>query len=162
MFVKAVGICLIVICGGLWGISKGAAYRKKVEICDEIISMLRRTSTLIRCNCCDTEDIINELKDISPIFKTMPDIIPVTEDINTLLCGCVEKAEINDEEKRLLSGFCRELGTSDIKGQSDMLDSLTESASEIRSRRCSEYIRYGRLYRSIGILFGLMAGIVIV
>ena len=86
----------------------------------------------------------------------------MTEDINEILCKAVEKSAAEGEEKNLLMRYCKELGTTDIDGQTAMLGSLAELADELRERRRADLTKYGRLYRSVGILFGLMAGIAII
>ena len=42
------------------------------------------------------------------------------------------------------------------------IQSAIETMSSIESRRSEEYLKKGRLYRSIGALFGLMTGIILV
>ena len=161
MLIRVAGACLIVMCGSLWGISKAAVYRDKLQICDDILTIIRRTAGLIRCGC-DTSEILAELKAKSDIFSDIPDDFSVTEDINEILRKAVEKSAVEGEEKNLLMRYCKELGTTDIDGQTAMLGSLAKLADELRERRRADLTKYGRLYRSVGILFGLMAGIAII
>ena len=53
-------------------------------------------------------------------------------------------------------------GTSDIEGQLTSIDSSLERLHEIQKVRCEDYKRKGKLYRSIGMLFGVMAGIIVI
>ena len=148
------------ICGSLWGMSRAYDYRDKLKICDDILIIIRRTGSLMCCGC-DTAEIISDLKAESDIFGNFPDD-ESSDDLNERLCRSVEKSELEQEEKTVLMRYCKELGTSDLEGQMAMLGSLVEMAAELRERRKEDYIKYGRLYRSVGILFGLMAGIAII
>lgn len=141
--------------------SRSDSYRGKLTICDEILIITRRTSSLIRCGY-DTGDIISELKAESVIFSEIPGELSPDADINELLLRSVENSVTDSEAKTLLIRYCKELGTSDYDGQMAMLSSLTELAAELRERRSAEYAKYGRLYRAAGILFGMMAGIAII
>ncbi len=161
MLIRFAGVSLIVICGFLWGMSRSDSYRGKLKICDEILIIIRRTSSLIRCGC-DTWEIIGELKAESVIFSEIPVELSPDADINELLLRSIENSAADSEAKTLLIRYCKELGTSDYDGQMSMLSSLTELAAELRERRSAEYAKYGRLYRAAGILFGLMAGIAII
>ena len=149
------------ISGGLWGSYRAAAYKRRLTLCDDFLSVLMRTNILIRYNCCDVSEIMRELKQLSVIFGNVPDVSEA-EDIRKSMCEAAEISGAADEEKKLILQFCSELGTSDTEGQLSMLDSLKVLTDELRGRRSEEYAKYGRLYRTAGLLFGLMAGITMI
>lgn len=124
--------------------------------------MISRTSILIRYNCCDVDGIVRELKAVSDIFSDVPEETADDGDMSAVLWESAADKVSDEDERQILMRFCSDLGTSDTEGQLAMLSTLKELTSELRKRRSEEYLRYGRLYRSAGLLFGLMAGIAII
>ena len=78
------------------------------------------------------------------------------------MCGNVEKSAEVGEEQKIIHCFRSELGTTDSEGQLKMLAGLYERTSVLLEKRQAEYEKYGRLYRSVGALLGLMAGITVI
>ena len=54
------------------------------------------------------------------------------------------------------------VGTSDAESQLNILNSLKAETELLKSQRDSEYEKKGRLFRSIGILAGITAGILVI
>lgn len=133
-----------------------------MQLCDEIMAVLSRTGILIRYNCCEVEGIVREIKTISPLFHEVPDEIVSDMDIGDILLSSIDSSVLYEEESSILTRYCSELGKTDTEGQFSMLDSLKELTSELRRHRAEEYTKYGKLYRSVGVMFGLMAGIAII
>ena len=65
-------------------------------------------------------------------------------------------------EKKLLCELGRVLGTSDIDGQISALELISRSAEQLTEKYGEEYRKKGRLYRSIGVLAGVTAGIMVI
>nr|WP_242823071.1 stage III sporulation protein AB [Ruminococcus flavefaciens] len=66
------------------------------------------------------------------------------------------------EEKKLLIDFGNILGTTDIEGQISSIAAQITLMEGLREQRMAEYRQKGRLYRSLGVMAGVMIGIIII
>ena len=62
----------------------------------------------------------------------------------------------------MLISFGKTFGTSDTEGQLLSAEQASERIYDIEKQRSEEYLKKGKLFRSVGVLFGIMAGIMIV
>ena len=70
--------------------------------------------------------------------------------------------QMRSEERDILLRLGDILGKSDCSAQRSAIDAMNTELAEISSRRSEILLRKGRLYRSAGILFGIMAGILVI
>ena len=155
---KLIGSCFIAMTGGIWGMYRSSGYRNRMELCGNIAELLRKTENMIRYSGCDVSEIVGELG--SHREFTISGLVPDEIDFSTIGCCNVEK--LTGEEQRIMQTFWNELGTTDSEGQLKMLAGLHENAVQLMEQRKAEYEKYGRLYRSVGLLLGLMAGIAVI
>lgn len=150
------------------GCAAGAAYslrlREKCSISTVISDILRKTSVYIRYSALDVYEIVAKLKTDCPdnsFISRLPDSYIEGQNFHQLWQKALEVEELPEEERLLLSEFGSILGTSDIEGQLSAIASLSERAEQLRSERSENYIRKGRMYRSVGVLAGVMVGILV-
>lgn len=73
-----------------------------------------------------------------------------------------EESELSDDDKEALLGVGNALGTTDKEGQLLCLEQFSELLKHQLEQANDEYLTKGRMYRSVGLLGGIAAGIVIV
>lgn len=162
MMLRIVGAILISICGGLWGVSRSIGYRNGLQYAEGLLNMIRKTQLMISYENKDLYEIVHELSTYDE-FSQKGLVLQLDENeyedaLSLLLRNPCEK----DDAWRILADFWKELGTSDSEGQIKMLSSLEVQAKKLVEVRVAEYEKYGKMYRSVGILFGLMAGIAVI
>ena len=59
----------------------------------------------------------------------------------------------------LASAFAANLGTSDMEGQLSEFEMLKARLDVIAAKHCETYDKKGKLYRSVGLLAGVMVAI---
>lgn len=166
--VKVFGFICIVLCGAGGGAIKAEKLHKLRETSRQLHAMLIHISVMIRYRALNVYEIVRELRSSEwyselEFIGELPESYGEGEDFSELWSKAVgNDSGIGTEEKRLLTAFGAELGTSDVDGQLMTILSVIESMSSIESRRTEDYLKKGRLYRSVGILFGLMTGIILI
>ncbi len=166
--VKITGFICVVLCGAGGGAIMAEKLRRLRESSRQLLEMLIQISIMIRYRALNVYEIVRELHSFGSYTELgflgeLPESYEAGEDFTVLWSKAVERDNgIGKEEKRILTSFGAELGTSDIEGQLMTIQSAIETMSSIESRRSEDYLKKGRLYRSIGALFGLMTGIILV
>ena len=93
----------------------------------------------------------------------MPESYDCGEDFHFLWENAVKsQKDIPDKEKNILLIIGNTVGTSDAESQINTFSSLKAETELLKSLRISEYDKKGRLFRSIGVLMGVMAGILVI
>lgn len=159
-------IIFVVIFGALIGIKASDNLKKRCEHCALIIEMINRIGILIKYRSLSVYEISSELK-MSRTFEKLDFIKNLPEEFSgesfsSLWIRAVEEdCSLGDEEKELLISFSEVFGVSDIEGQLSSVLMLKENLKSIQEKRCFEYEKKGKLYRSLGIIAGVMTGIII-
>ena len=165
MIVKIIGILLIVFSCGLWGVTKSAQLEKAVSFCSITCRMLNSISLMIRYNNYEIPEILHELCKNEECSEYISEAAVQNEkgmDFHTAWWKAVEKYVKLKPEREILLRFGNEFGLSDIDGQIKLIEGITAEINEVKILRTDEYNKYGRVYRTVGILFGLMAGVIII
>ena len=74
----------------------------------------------------------------------------------------ISQKNLGEDEKEILFRCGGIIGKSDAGGQIAMLGELQEKIRKIEEQRGETALKKGRLYRSVGLLFGIMAGIIVI
>lgn len=167
MAVKLVSAVLFTVCGAFAGIFYSEKLKMRVEMCSEIKRMLHICETNIRCRAEDVYGIVRRLKcekfRYIGFFRLIPDTYAPGADFRSdWLSALEEDKSIPDEEKRLLAELGGILGRGDVSGQLEEVSALLAMTGDLALRRREEYTGKGRLYRTIGLLTGIMTGIIVV
>lgn len=130
--------------------------------------MFTQISVMIRYRALDVYEIITALQEIPAcvslqFLKKLPSCYDPSQDFHQLWSEAVSSDRmLGAEEKRILLDFGGTFGMSDIDGQLTSLESASASMQETEHLRNDDYTKKGRLYRSVGMLFGIMAGILVI
>lgn len=95
-------------------------------------------------------------------IRELPESFSPDENFHSVWRKAVESEKLHSEEKQILLCLGDELGNSDICGQLSVLASLEEEIASAEKLRTEESHKKGKLYRSVGMLFGVMAGVLII
>jgi len=166
--IKLLAFICFVMSGGIAGASISDKLRRRKEMCNDLQSILTQISVMIRYQALTVYEIANELhknesfKNIKFLQELPAEYKPDVnfhEEWRKAVCN---DSDMPEEEKNVMIDFGNFFGTSDIEGQLTSIDSSLERLHEIQKVRCEDYKRKGKLYRSIGMLFGVMAGIIVI
>jgi len=166
--IRYLGIIFVIsACTGI-GINASNKLKSYRNSCCRLIEAVNSISMMIRYKQMTFYEIAGELKSQSELsqMKFIQGLPTVYSGKNTFSqewgSSVRHDSEIGDEEKELLLCFASKLGTSDTSGQLSSLELLSEQLKRIETRRNDEYSRKGKLYRSVGLLAGIMIGIVVI
>ena len=167
MIFRIIAVIFIVLCGAFIGIERSEELKNRISLCDETIKLFGICENMIRSSGTELYRLISRLKQekfriLSFIYELPEAYSPDTELRDIWERSVEELKDIPQEEKSLLTEFGRYLGTTDITGQVSFISSQSELISMLREQRAEEYRRKGRLYRSVGLMAGLMIGIIII
>lgn len=167
MVFKLVSAVLFIVCGTFAGIVYSEKLKMRVEICSEIKRVLHICETNIRCRAEDVYGIVRRLKAEKlryiGFLSGIPDDYSPESDFRSDWLDALERdRSVPEEEKRLLAELGGTLGRGDISGQLEEVSALLATTGDLALRRREEYANKGRLYRTIGMLTGIMMGIIVV
>ena len=167
MYIKVLAVILIILGGAFCGINSSEKLRKRTLLCRDIRKMLRICETAIRCSEADVYRIMLRLRDEDlhtiPFLENLSAVYDSNADFHTEWKRAVmEAGGLADDERQLLADFGDTLGTSDTEGQLKAISAYQEAVRELYEKRCSEYMKKGKLYRSLGLLAGLTLGIIVI
>ena len=167
MFIRALSVVLIILCGVFCGLNSSDNLRKRTEICREIEKMLRICEFFIKSCEADVYSIASRLKAADfrmlPFLNELPESYEQCRDFHGKWKAAVLKCRYFAlEEKSLLIEIGETLGTSDTEGQLKALELYRGRANALYEQRSAEYMAKGRLYRSLGLLAGLTVGIIVI
>ncbi|MCM1299633.1 MAG: stage III sporulation protein AB [Firmicutes bacterium] len=75
--------------------------------------------------------------------------------------GAAMQPYLNTKDRELLLSLGEKLGSTDLDGQLSFLEMTEEIFKERQKQAFSDYLNKGRVYRSVGVLCGLAAGIIV-
>lgn len=164
-FLAAVSFTMI---GGIVGFSMADKLNQSRKICGEIGYLFQRTSFFITYRQDDVYTICRSLKSDSELknltfIAELPECYRTGEDFRQLWDSAVRSQKnIDNEEAELLLHLGAVLGKSNAESQAEAIAGLTAELERITQIRTENLLKKGRLYRSAGLLFGVMAGIIVI
>jgi stage III sporulation protein AB len=167
MEIRIIAALFAVLCGAFYGLNRSEKLKKQMVLCMEADRVFRLCETMIRSSGTDIYRIITVLKREN--YTALCFICRLSEEYSADSDFHSEWRElllaepcIPQEEKRILLDFGEVLGTSDIEGQLSDIAAQRSLMQECYERRAAEYHGKARLYRSVGVLAGVMAGIMVI
>lgn len=160
-------ICFV-FAGAIIGVKLSDRLRAGRDCCREIHAMLTQICVMIRYRSLDVYEIIRELHTSEvcgnlEFLRNLPDVYEPGTNFHDVWDKAVSEDDLlSGEERSILLSFGSTLGTSDADGQISSAESAIERIRELERIRSEEYSRKGKLYRSVGMLFGTMVGILII
>lgn len=168
MFFRVISAVMFSVAGATAGIYFSERLKSNLDFCRNIHEMFMNTAVIIRCRADDVYSIGAELKKNNQFrrftfLQAIPEKYNPEEDFREIWINAVKSQKnLPDDARGILCDFGKILGQSDIEGQLVSMEALTESAVILEKKHSEIYSQKGRLYRSIGMLFGVMVGIIII
>lgn len=167
MLVKLSASLIFVIIGGVVGFSMADKLRTDRRLCNDISHLLQRTIFLVGYRADDVYSVCSELKSDSELrgltfLEVLPERFAVGRDFRKCWNEAVNSQNFQSEERDILLRLGAVLGKSDRQSQVESIRQLQTELAALTEKRSSDYLRKGRLYRSVGLLFGVMAGILVI
>lgn len=141
--------------------------KKKLERLNLFRRMTDETATLIRYRSLTVREIFLLLKENRTysdlLFLHNADFSDKSRPVGEIWQkGIDSDFTLSSEEKKLLIQLGRQLGTTDTEGQLSVISVFNESLETMIEKQSEKYAVKGKLCRSMGILAGAMAGILII
>lgn len=168
MFFRVISAVIFSVAGGVAGIYFSERLKNQLELCRSVREMLLTSAVIIRCRADDVYEISAELRRDKSLrrltfLQKIPEKYSPDEDFRNVWTDSVNSQKSLPEDiRRILCEFGSMVGQSDIDGQLVSIGVLSENAVNLEKKYSETYSQKGRLYRSVGMLFGVMVGILII
>ncbi|MBP5430925.1 stage III sporulation protein AB [Ruminococcus sp.] len=166
MLIRISAVILIILGGAFFGADRSEKLKKRVDLCRDIEKMLYICEYSIKSNDEDVYGITKRIEgaDLRGLcfIKNIPLSYNAGANFRTDWERAVFKSQIPDEEKNILIEFGAVLGTSDTERQLRTISAFINEVHALFEQRHSEYMKKGKLYRTLGMLTGIMIGIIII
>lgn len=166
MILKVLSALAVTFIGGVIGAAQADKLSESRKNCTEIGEALHRIVFSIEYRSDDVYAICRRLKaapDLSRLtfLQKLPDEYVCGQDFREMWDkAVVSQKNLGEDEKEILLRCGGIIGKSDVSGQVATLAELQEKIRKIEEQRGETALKKGRLYRSAGLLFGIMAGII--
>ncbi len=168
MILKILSALSVTIIGGVIGAAQADKLSESRKNCTEIGEMIHHTVFSIEYRGDDVYAICRRLKNDSDLrrltfLQNLPEEYVCGQDFREMWDRAVIlQKNLGEEEREILFRCGGIIGKSDAGGQIAMLGELQEKIRKIEEQRIDMAAKKGRLYRSAGLLFGIMAGIIVI
>ncbi|MCM1506830.1 MAG: stage III sporulation protein AB [Ruminococcus flavefaciens] len=168
MFFRIIAGVMFSVAGAVAGISFSERLKNELELCRNIHEMLMNVAVIVRCRAEDVYAVSAELKQNKQLcrltfLQEIPDKYSPEEDFREIWTNSVNSQKnLPEDAKKLLCDFGAVFGQSDIEGQLVSIETLGKNAEILTKKYYELYSEKGKLYRSVGMLFGVMVGILII
>ena len=167
MGIRVIAAVLAAFCGAFYGLNSSEKLKKRVLVCTEADKVFRVFETMIRSSGTDIYSILAVLKreNFSALgfIERLSNEYSAESDFHSQWRQLLmNEPDIPQEEKGILLDFGNLLGTSDIDGQLSGISAVKALMQERFQRRSEEYHSKAKLYRSVGVLAGVMVGIMVI
>lgn len=167
MIFRVAAALIFTAVGAVIGFSLADRLRDERKSCGAVGHLLQRAAFLIGSRCEDVYSVCRDLKKDTELkclgfLQLLPNYYIAGEDFHRLWnCALDSEQNIGKEEKELLYRFGGMLGKSDKNAQLSEIHSLMSELEDVSGMRRDALVKKGRLYRVAGLLFGVMAGILV-
>ena len=167
MLIRILAAAMFTAAGCFAGITFSDKLRSQQKVCEVLIYLLQRVKFLVCYRCDDIYEVCKSLRadDEMKLFSfvdRLPDSYVHNCDFRSIWENEVRLENIPEKETDILLQLGNVLGRSDRKSQSAAIDQLLKEAEALSVLRRENYIKKSGLYRSAGLLMGLMAGIIVI
>ena len=168
MMLRFISAILFTAAGATVGVMLSQNLAAEREMCRETGDLLRSTALQIRHRGSDVYELSSGLKTSRALsaltfVRNLPERYQFGEDFHEMWKKALDsQSGIPDEERRILSRLGEILGTSDIEGQLSSIVLLEDELMAVKEKREDNYRRKGKLFRSVGVLAGVMTGILVI
>lgn len=164
MLVEFGAAVLISFSGYMYGAYKSEKLRHRYEICCQTEDLLRTSLTALRYQHLDVYELIGYLNSCGrfsgiTFLNRMPTSYSFGSSFREEWSSNLETSVLPSEIKKILGKFGIIIGASDIEGQQSSISLLEAETEKIADESRNIYMKRGKLYRSVGLLIGLMAAV---
>ncbi len=158
----AAGAC---VCGGLAGLAASDMLKKRCSYIEEMMNILRQMSVYIRYDRTELSKLLTAVDGKERVFVT-DSLIAAADSgagFETEWENCVKRLPyLRGEDKEPLYRLAKLIGKSDADGQTALISCAEESLDIRLIKAQEEYKQKGRLVRTLGLLAGAAAGIMLI
>lgn len=161
---RLTGALFIISACGLWGFLKAENMKKRIDNLGKIISALTLLENEITYG---KRNIKKAMKSIGDI-QNLPLFIHAAEKMDQYsageaLCNALKTKDtfLLGTDNEILEIMAEDLGKTDTRSQIKSIEYAKCRLESVKKTAEEEYIKSGRLYRSMGILVGTMAVIIL-
>lgn len=167
MIFRVVAALLFTAVGAIIGFSLTDRLRRAKKSCNAVEHLLRRTIFIIGTRREDVYGLCRNIKNDENLkclsfLQKLPDEYRTGEDFHIMWRTALDDENyIGGEEKEILYRFGEILGRSDSASQIAQINGFIRELEQLSALRRQELLKKGMLYRGAGLLFGIMAGILV-
>ncbi|MBO5163067.1 MAG: stage III sporulation protein AB [Ruminococcus sp.] len=167
MIFRVAAALIFTAVGAVIGFSLADRLRDDRKSCGAVGHLFQRAAFLIGSRCEDVYGVCRDMKKDEELkrlgfIQSLPNYYIAGEDFHRLWNNALDNEQnIGKEEKELLYRFGAMLGRSDKDAQLLEIRSLMSELEAVSGMRRDALVKKGRLYRAAGLLFGVMAGILV-
>lgn len=161
---KLLGAIIIVLASGIWGISKSEKLKKRSDGLLKVISAMHLLENEISYS---QKEIAKALMSVS-IMENLPLFADISEKLGRLdapkaFSDALDVSDMNfsKSDKNILIEFSQNLGTLSKDFQLESLLKTSELLSNAQLSAYEEYKKYGKLYKNMGFLLGILTAILL-
>ncbi|MBQ7986106.1 MAG: stage III sporulation protein AB [Clostridia bacterium] len=161
---RIIGAAMIIFAGSMIGFLKSDALKKRAECLDRIISGLNLLETDISYGKTDLSCALFSIGETHKIgmFKTIAKNLS-KDGIKSAICTALGEEEyLLERDKAPIKALADNLGMTDCVAQVQAIKRATSSLLDGKKNAQEEYARLGKLYRSCGVLGGILGAIVLI
>lgn len=146
---KALGVILIVLSTTTAGICYNNLQKRKIQICDELISF------------CDS--MLVELSySLKPVYKLIDEMNIDYITMDNLTNSIPIESPLSNKENDQISSFLFSLGKSDAKSQIKVVTSFKEYVNTVRGKYVEGYKSKSRICLSLGVYSGVIISLILI
>lgn len=161
-------LCFTVLIGALVGYAASDELRHRRDYIRCIAAFLNELKVQIRYFGIDLFELFKRLSSSKSLeqlsfLSAIPNEFSPYDDFGTLWNKAVtEDNSLDTESRDILIELGDFLGKSDVDGQMSIIDAASIRINALEKRTDEEYFQRSRLYRILGILFGIMTGLIFI
>lgn len=167
MIFRVAAALIFTAVGAVIGFSLTDRLRSAKKSCGSVEHLFRRSIYIIGmcredvyvlCRNLKSDENLKRLK----FLQKLPDEYRAGEDFHILWRSALDDENgVGSEEKEILYRFGEILGRSDSTSQISQINGFLKELEQLSQIRRQELLKKGRLYQGAGVLFGIMAGILV-
>ncbi len=164
---KLLGLLILVVCGAYAGNAASSQLKRREALCRSVQCFLDELAVLMRCTCSPLYELMSVLNE-KECFSSLTFLGTASALLRNGKPFPVAWKEGVENDKSLPSDLTEllltlsdSLGASDLEGQLVSIERTTTRLRFIQENALESYRTKGRLYRSLGVLGGISAALLL-
>ena len=155
---KIAGIIMIILSGTYLGFSKSASLKKRQESLGKILYSLRLMENEISYGKCCMDKLFKNITSLGGIAFDRE----LGKSAGEIFLASVKNLQLDYEDIEILERFSKSLGTLDSEAQLKNIKNTVKNLELSEENAMAYYEKYGKMYRSMGVLTSLLAVIILI